>query len=79
MTARDPSPRTPTPAIPRAVFPASDAVAQRATSPAVDPRASAVQEDSDHVGDDSMQSFPASDPPGWISMWLGAPTNAEHL
>lgn len=77
MTARDPSPRTPTPAIPRAAFAAANAVATRPTSPAVDPGASAVQEDSDRVADDSMQSFPASDPPGWISMWLGAPTNAE--
>jgi hypothetical protein len=33
----------------------------------------------DDVGDDSVHSFPASDPPGWIPMWAGAPTiNTEH-
>ena len=36
-------------------------------------------EERDDVGEDSIHSFPASDPPGWISMWAGSPiTDAEH-
>ena len=30
--------------------------------------------ETDHVHEDSMHSFPASDPPGWITMWAGTPT-----
>jgi hypothetical protein len=59
--------------------PAADAVAKRTTNTVTDAGASAVGEDSDRVADASEQSFPASDPPGWISMWLGAPIGAgEH-
>jgi hypothetical protein len=40
---------------------------------------SAAGEERDRVDETSIQSFPASDPPGWISMRLGTPTNAERL
>jgi hypothetical protein len=33
-----------------------------------------TDEERDDVGEDSIHSFPASDPPGWISMWAGSPT-----
>ncbi len=37
------------------------------------------RQERDDVDDDSIHSFPASDPPGWISMWAGSPiTDAEH-
>jgi hypothetical protein len=38
-----------------------------------------ADEERDYVGEDSIHSFPASDAPGWISMWAGTPmTNADH-
>jgi hypothetical protein len=37
----------------------------------------AEEEETDHVNEDSMHSFPASDPPGWITMWAGTPTTNE--
>jgi hypothetical protein len=47
------------------------AIASRESMPA--------DEERDDVGEDSIHSFPASDPPGWISMWAGSPvTDAEH-
>jgi hypothetical protein len=36
-----------------------------------------ADEEKDHVDEDSMHSFPASDPPGWITMWAGTPTTNE--
>ena len=40
------------------------------------PRVAAGDEHND-VDEDSSQSFPASDPPGWIPMWVGAPHHDE--
>lgn len=38
-----------------------------------------TDEERDDVGEDSIHSFPASDPPGWISMWAGSPiTDADR-
>ena len=36
-----------------------------------------AEEEKDHVDEDSMHSFPASDPPGWITMWAGTPATNE--
>jgi hypothetical protein len=36
-----------------------------------------AEEEKDHVDEDSMHSFPASDPPGWITMWAGTPVTNE--
>lgn len=52
--------------------------APRAESSVAAPNASTGGEKSDRVSDASEQSFPASDPPAWISMRLGAPVSRDE-
>jgi hypothetical protein len=77
MTAHD-STDVPTPVAPSRVAAPADAVPRRAGTAMTVGDSAAAGEERDYVNEDSIQSFPASDPPGWISMWLGPPINAEH-
>jgi nucleotide-binding universal stress UspA family protein len=55
-------------------------VARAGAAKAADSRAWAVEDKPDRVSEASMESFPASDPPAWMSMRVGSPmTDADRL
>jgi len=68
-----------TPAAPPWADPPADRAAGQARAAVTVGDTARADEERDYVGEDSIHSFPASDPPGWIAMWAGTPiTNADH-